>query len=191
MDIEKEVRYLIKDSQYQKILSVTQPLEQESDTLDLNYGYDGFNSLAKFGFICRVRKKKNKIVLEIKKRIEDGWLEQEVKVDSILDGINFFECLNMKPYMFLYKKREIRTFGDLKIFIDKVKGLGDFVEIEYQDCENSLEKVEEFKTLVKINSSEQDLYGNILMEKLKDKDFQEQYQKELYDLISEFKVHCL
>lgn len=184
MNIEKEVRYLINKEQYKKLLENTSPLEEEVDTLDLTFGYDGFNSLSKYGFVCRVRQKKNKIVIEIKNKIPEGWLEQEVKIDTLADGVNFFKCLNMKPYMYLYKKREVRKFKDLKIFIDKVESLGDFVEIEYQDCNDSVNQLAEFKKVVEITSSEEDLYGNIIQEKLKDQDYKNIYETNLYNLIA-------
>lgn len=80
--------------------------------------------------------------------------------------------------MYLYKKREIRLYKNLKIFIDKVELLGDFVEIEYQDCLNSIEELKEFKTKVGINTLEEDLYGNIIMEKLnKDSEFRKKFSK--------------
>lgn len=184
MNIEKEVRYLINKEQYKKLLENTSPLEEEVDTLDLTFGYDGFNSLSKYGFVCRVRQKKNKIVIEIKNKIPEGWLEQEVKIDTLAVGVNFFKCLNMKPYMYLYKKREVRKFKDLKIFIDKVESLGDFVEIEYQDCNDSVNQLSEFKKVVEITSSEEDLYGNIIQEKLKDQDYKNIYETNLYNLIA-------
>lgn len=185
MNIEKEVRYLINDKQYQNILNNTTPFEDECETLDITFGYNGFESLSKFGFVCRVRKKKDKIVLEIKKKTSDGWLEQEAKVNTIGDGINFFTFLNMKPYMYLYKKREIRLYKKLKIFIDKVELLGNFVEIEYQDSLNSIDELNEFKAKVEIDSNEEDLYGNIIMKKLNnDSVFKENFNKSLEMLIN-------
>lgn len=90
----------------------------------------------------------------------------------------------MTPYMYLYKKREIRKYKDLKIFIDKVELLGNFVEIEYQDCLSSNEEVAEFKAKVGIDSPEEDLYGNIIMEKLEnDMKFKENFEKSLKILI--------
>ncbi len=188
MNIEKEVRFLINEEQYQNILQNTTPLEPESDTLDITFGYDGFNSLKKYGFVCRVRKKKKGIVLEIKKKTTDGWFEQEAKVETLSDGINFFSFLNMSPYMYLCKKREIRKYKNLKIFIDKVELLGNFVEIEYQDSKSSNEEVDEFKVKVGIDSSEEDLYGNIIMEKLEiDSEFKENFEKGLKILIDKEK----
>lgn len=182
MNIEKEVRYLIDDNQYQNILKTTTPLEPECETLDITFGYDGFQSLKKYGFVCRVRKKKKGVVLEIKKQTSDGWLEQEAKVDSICDGINFYTFLNMTPYMYLYKKREIRKYKNLKIFIDKVELLGNFVEIEYQDSTN--DELNEFKNEIGIDALKEDLYGNIIMDKLeKDVKFKESFENNLKILI--------
>lgn len=104
MKIEKEIRYLINNRQYQNIIKNTTSFEEECETLDITFGYSGFNSLSKYGFVCRVRKKKNKVVLEIKKKTTDGWLEQEANVDSISDGIDFFSFLNMDLICIFIKK---------------------------------------------------------------------------------------
>ena len=188
MNIEKEKRYLIDDSQYQLILKNTTPVDPECDTLDITFGYEGFNSLNQYGFVCRIRQKKNKTVLEVKKKMNEGWLEQEVKINSISEGINFYTLLNMKPYMFLKKKREIRQFKNLKIFLDKVDLLGCFVEIEYQDSIHSKEEIQAFKKIVKIDSPEEDLYGNIIMKKMQeDLGFKNNFEKNLTNLINEKK----
>ena len=69
MNIEKEVRYLITDEKIKEIINTTTPYKDKQQTLDITFGYNGFESLAKFGFICRIRQKHEKTVLEIKKKI--------------------------------------------------------------------------------------------------------------------------
>jgi hypothetical protein len=103
LNIEKEVRYAITNNQIKNIIGLTTPYKDKQQTLDITFGYKGFESLSKFGYVCRIRQKQEKTVLEIKKKISDGWLEQEIKIDKICDGINFFKLLNMTPYMYLKK----------------------------------------------------------------------------------------
>ena len=84
--------------------------------------------------------------------------------------------------MYLYKKREIRKYKNLKIFIDKVELLGNFVEIEYQDSTN--DELNEFKNEIGIDALEEDLYGNMIMDKLeKDVKFKESFENNLKILI--------
>ena len=120
MNIEKEVRYQASKEIINKIINITSPYKERQHMMDITFGYDGFNSLSKYGFICRIRYKKDKQVVEVKKKIEGGWLEQEINLSNLGEGINFYKLIGMEPYMFLNRYRETRKFKGLKIFIDEI-----------------------------------------------------------------------
>ena len=61
MEIEKEYRYKVTDEQIQRIKQISNVIDEKSEQIDLTLGYDGFNSLNKYGYVCRVSKKANKI----------------------------------------------------------------------------------------------------------------------------------
>lgn len=71
MDIEKECRYRINDRQIEQIENVAKVIDEKSEQIDLTLGYAGFESLYKFGYVCRVRKKKDKIWMEVKNKRDD------------------------------------------------------------------------------------------------------------------------
>jgi len=48
----------------------------------------------------------------------------------------------MKPYLYLKRQREVRKFKNLKVFIDEFDLIGDYVEIEYQDCPDVKKELE-------------------------------------------------
>ena len=179
MNIEKEVRYRISRDQIQQILDSTQAYKEKVEMLDMTFGYQGFNSLACYGFICRVRQKPGKTTLEVKKRVPEGWLEQEIKLNDISDGINYFNLVGMTCYMYLKREREVRKYGNLKIFIDEIEVVGDFVEIEYQDSNEGQKEITEFLKLVGLeNAPEQPLYGDIIKKGLaSDEEFSKQFKK--------------
>lgn len=187
MNIEKEVRYLASKEIINKIISETLPYKERQHMMDITFGYDGFNSLSKYGFICRIRYKNDKRVLEVKKKIEEGWLEQEINLADLGEGINFYKLIGMTPYMFLNRYREARKFKGLKIFIDEIDIVGDYVEIEFQDSNDAKNELLEFLKLVGIQGPEQDLYGDIIKERLQtDKEFSDRYISALNDVIQKY-----
>lgn len=187
MNIEKEVRYEATKDIIKNILKVTSPYKERQHMMDITFGYDGFNSLSKYGFICRIRYKNDKRILEVKKKTSDGWLEQEISLSDLGEGINFYKLIGMTPYMFLNRYREVRKYKGLKVFIDEIEILGDYVEIEFQDSSDAQNELTELLNLVGIKGKEQDLYGDIIKERLKtDKEFSDRYISALNNVIEKY-----
>lgn len=187
MNIEKEVRYVIDGEQIGKIIKITNPYKEKFESLDITFGKEGFESLSKFGYICRIRQKGKNIVLEIKKRISNtkDWLEQEIKIESVNEGYNFYTLMGLTPYLYLKRKREIRKYKDLKIFIDEFDILGNFVEVEYQDSKHYKTELNEFLNKVNIKGTDQPLYGDIVKKKLEDDtNFRNEFNKELQNVLA-------
>jgi len=188
MNLEKEVRYRIDKNQIAEILKNTQPYKEKIEMLDMTFGYEGFNSLSTYGFICRLRKKPQKTTLEVKKKTPEGWLEQEIKLEDLSDGINYFNLIGMTCYMYLKRFREVRKIGNLKIFIDEIEVLGDFVEIEYQDSKEGLKEIKDFLKLIGLdNAEEQALYGDIIKNNLEtSEDFTKRFKKGLQRILNKY-----
>lgn len=186
MEIEKEVRYSISSEQIEMIKKNTKPHKERTEMLDITCGYEDFESYSKYGYICRVRQKGNNITLEVKNYINsDECLEQSIKLERVIDGVNYLKLIGMKPYLYLKRYREIRKYKDLKIFIDEFDILGNYVEIEYQDSENSEKELDEFIELIKITGSKQDMYGGIIKEKLeKELEFKEIFENNLEKILN-------
>lgn len=185
MDIEKECRYRINDRQIEQIENVAKVIDEKSEQIDLTLGYAGFESLYKFGYVCRVRKKKDKIWMEVKnKRDDESFYETKVWLSDFKSGVDFFKAIGMLPYMYMRRTREILEYSGLKIFIDDIELLGKFVEIEFQNITNADEIVNDFLKKFEIATDKQPLYGDILNEQLKnDEKFREKYQKKLHEFI--------
>lgn len=58
--------------------------------------------------------------------------EYETKVEDLSQAKKIFKVLNMKKLVTVDKVRKIWMHKDYEISIDSIKGLGDFVEIEYK-----------------------------------------------------------
>ena len=187
MNIEKEVRYNVKKEDIKRVIENTFPYKERQHMMDITFGYDGFNSLSKYGFICRIRYKSNKRIMEVKKKTTDGWLEQEIDLTDLGDGIIFYSLIGMTPYMFLNRYREVRKYKGLKIFIDEIEILGDYIEVEFQDSLDAKNELQEFLSLIEGDKIEQDLYGDIIKKKLKtDNEFSDKYITALNKVIQKY-----
>lgn len=58
--------------------------------------------------------------------------EYETRVENLAPLQKLFAAIDIKPITVVDKKRQIWLYKDYEIAIDKVKNLGDFVEIEYK-----------------------------------------------------------
>jgi len=58
--------------------------------------------------------------------------EYETKIENLEQLKKILSSLNFKPLVVVDKVRKIWTYKDYEVAIDYIKGLGDFVEIEYK-----------------------------------------------------------
>lgn len=190
MEIEKEVRYKINRMQKENIINETEILENESRTIDLVMGWNGFESLNKYGFICRIREKNGKIELQTKKKIKDNeWEETKLALNSFEEGYNLLKTLRMEPYLYINRIRQVRKYEDLKIFLDDIDLLGNYVEIEFQDSKDADKNIQKFIRKFQIEDKKEKLYGDIFKEKIElDKNFEKDFMKRIqYFLKNEIK----
>lgn len=86
----------------------------------------------------------------------------------------------MKPYLYINRKRQIRKFKDLKIYIDEVDMLGNFLEIEFQEASNEEKQIQEILSHFNIKNIEQKLYGDIFKEKIEtDINFKAEFERKM------------
>lgn len=183
MKLEREYRFSVNEENLTKIKMLSRPKKPVDRVTDLVMGYYGFNSLDRLGYICRIRQKKGKTVLECKKRMDSNtWQEQQITLDSIKQGYNFLSALGLKPYLLLDRQREVRETEDFILALDDVEMLGKFVEIELKDIESSdnEKKLQQFLVECKISGKAQKLYGDIFKEKIEnDATFKNTFEKSL------------
>ncbi len=184
--MEREVRYCLSADLMQRIKDDSKLIEEPKNNIDIVCGYNGFDSLRDYGFICRVRQKSNKVVLEIKKRISDSvWEEYSAQSASLKDGVAFFSALGMKPYLYINRTRSVYSQGKFKIFFDNIDMLGDFVELEYVGKDNMWKTaLNRFLSKYGIDDNRQKLYGDIFKDKIQeDEDFKQKFTVRLDDVL--------
>ncbi len=165
--LEQEYRYEVSEENIKKIKEICSELETTERQIDLTLGYLGFNSLEKYGYVCRVRQKGNKTWMEIKTRVDDyTFNEVEIPINDFNKGVEFFKAIGMTPYLYMNRSREILEYKNLKIFIDDIELLGKFIEIEFHDVQNASKNIESFLSITKICSEKRPLYGDIFKHKI-------------------------
>ena len=163
MEIEKEVRYAVSDEIWNDVLEGTEEYKQKVQMIDITCGAYGREFYQKTGKVFRVRQKPNKTTLEIKSRTDDGnWLEEAVKLESVKQGLNFLHLAGLDPYLYIERSREVKKYKGLKVFFDDVELLGKYIEIEYQDSEDTEKELEEFIEKFGIVGEPAPLYGTII-----------------------------
>lgn len=187
MELEKEVRFLVTDDVWQNALKNSEEYKEKVEMLDITMGAYGRESVAKTGKVFRIRQKPNKTTLEIKNRIDGGWQEEAIVLDSVDRGVSFLTLAGMKPYLFIKRNREVRKYKGLKVFFDDIYLLGKYIELEYQDSKNSENELKEFCKLVGINGDEQPLYGEIINYKYEtDENFKLAFDNYLNNLVDKY-----
>ena len=183
--IEKEIRLKINEDDIEKIKKLTKEFKKRERMIDITCGKYGFNSLEKLGYIGRVRYSNEYLNMEIKNyKDKNQALEKSIKINSIKDGLEFFELLDMRPYLVLDRYREIRKFNDLLIFIDEFETIGSYLEIEYENKSDALK----FINMIGIECLEQEKYGDIYKSKIdKEPEFKNKALIELDKLKNKYK----
>ena len=184
MELEKEVRYLVNETVWKNALNNSEPYKEKVEMLDITMGAYGKESVHKTGKVFRVRKKPNKITLEIKNRIEGGWQEEAIKLDSVERGVSFLSLAGLEPYLFISRFREVRKFKGLKVFFDDIELLGKYIELEYQDSEDSENELNDFIKLIGTTGEPAPMYGEIINHKYdNDQEFRNAFDERLKQIV--------
>ncbi len=82
----------------------------------------------------RIRETKDKIILNYKNWYSDIHCDEfETNIGDVVALKKIFEALNFKEIIVVEKIRSIWTYNDIEIFIDNIKDLGFFIELETKD----------------------------------------------------------
>ncbi len=75
--------------------------------------------------------------------------EYETKIESIEIGEKILEALDTKPIIVVEKKRKAWKHKDYEVCLDSVKGLGEFVELEYIGAQGATDHKEIIDGMIK------------------------------------------
>jgi len=147
-DIEIEIQVKVENS---KVL--LEFLEKNADFQSEKHQIDQYFSPAHRDFFekrpvnewLRLRSSSGKYSINYKNwhTDEDGKSHHCDEYESIIDDLEqvkkIFGVLNLKSVVIVDKLRKIWMYKDYEVSIDTVKGLGDFVEIEYKGEDEEVE----------------------------------------------------
>jgi len=128
--------------------------------------------------VVRVRREGNKQWLTLKREISDGaFMEHELETSQSEEIFHILTNLGMKHFVEIDKERKTGTIDDFNICLDKVKNLGDFLEIEYLtelEWENELAKAKIIALANELGLDTQNIvyktYNTLLLESIHGED---------------------
>ena len=104
----------------------------------------------------------------MQKRVnENEWNEAKIDLNSFSEGYQFLSLIGMKPYLYLNRKREVRKYGNLIVFIDVLDLLGTYVEIELQEAKEPAKELQEFLQTAEIKDERENYMVISLKKSLK------------------------
>jgi len=121
----------------------TEPVIQD-DTIFINFESKNFTRGPKGANYLRIRNSKGKSVFNIKQDVSNvlDRIEKEVEVADPKIMKQMIELLGYHVIAKVYKTRTKTKYKDVEICLDKVKGLGSFIEVEKMSNKDG-EKVQE------------------------------------------------
>ncbi len=178
MQKEIEVKAKIKDKEalLKKLTELDCELSEpvvQKDQVFLQEGISYENYKAGDIFI-RIREESGKVIFTLKKsdKNELDNVEKETVIDDAQEMIEALECMGYYEALIVEKERRQGSCQDYEVCIDRVSGLGDFIELEKKSDEDSLKVQEEMFTFLSslgIKKEDQIMkcYDTLLYEKSK------------------------
>ncbi|MCI4408613.1 MAG: class IV adenylate cyclase [Thermofilum sp.] len=174
MHREVEVKFSISEPSRirEKLLELGATYVDTVDQVDIYYQHPCKN-FAETDEALRLRENNSKsgksIELTYKGPKSGGWAKDRVEIVSrVIDSVEMQEILEMlgfKTVARLQKHREFYMIRGVEVSIDKVEGLGDFVEIE--DKGGGLEAIREIASLLGLGEPVPKTYLELYLEKFR------------------------
>ncbi|MES9906375.1 MAG: class IV adenylate cyclase [Sedimenticola sp.] len=169
--IEQEKRYYLTDDEYSAILSSDLNWSESMVVTDITFGLSGATSMQTHGWVIRVRKKGEKIVVDYKAPINDEWSKWEevaMEVSSFSSALKLFTKIGLKPGLVLDRQRREAKLDRATLSIDDFRYLGKFIEIEVNGEDEDAQQLLD-ACIVKLGLEDkvsQKPYGTLLLEKM-------------------------
>ena len=143
--------------------------------VDKYYGEISLYKKLNHSFLIRIRKEGNKNILNYKgaKRKKDGiWEEHETEINNPKEAELILKNIGFEKVIEVYKNRLEYKLNNLNICLDKIKGLGNFIEIE-EINKNAISKKNIIKLMKDLGISKNEIinqgYVTLLLRKNKNK----------------------
>lgn len=151
---EIEIRGRLLPQQYDDVLSRLQSL---TDSETKSFQYDTYFCEKKYvdtkttkncPYVLRIRKSERKCTLAYKSFVDDGnsWIEEETEISDLDSMKKILVYLGQEKYLDIKKHRVSFKYEQIEINLDKIDGLGNFIELEiiHDDIEYGKVKLKNF-----------------------------------------------
>ena len=93
--------------------------------------------------------------------------EIELEVEDLERMSTLLERVGFRPFLKVVKRRRVLELEGVHFCLDRVEGLGDFVEMEYQgqDLGEGKRRINELRTRLELEGNERRSYLELLLEK--------------------------
>ena len=93
--------------------------------------------------------------------------EIELEVEDLERMSTLLERVGFRPFLKVVKRRRVLELEGVHFCLDRVEGLGDFVEMEYQgqDLGEGKRRINELRTRLELKGNERRSYLELLLEK--------------------------
>jgi adenylate cyclase class 2 len=135
--IEVEIKARIKDieSVRKKVIEAGAIFMKKEDQMDCIFGHplmlDENKMVVEGGYMGRVRQVNGKVKLTFKEIVRGkSGIEIETEIGNVEIGKSFLTRLGFEEAFMVHKIRDVFELSGVEIAVDKVKILGDFIEVE-------------------------------------------------------------
>jgi len=132
-EIEIKARVKSLDDIKKKILTLGGKPERKISQIDIYYGEHLLYKKLGYPFMVRVRQEGGKALFTYKGAAlkADGiWEEIEFGIDNADKGLKMLRAMGLEKIVKISKKREEFRLNNFGICLDRIEGLGDFIELE-------------------------------------------------------------
>ena len=151
---EIEIRGRLLTQQYEDTLSRLHSLSSaetksfQHDTYFCERKYVETNTTKNCPYVLRIRKSEKKSTLAYKSFVDNGssWIEEETEISDIDSMEKILVYIGQEKYLDIKKHRVSFKYEQMEINLDKIEGLGCFIELEiiHDDIEYGKIKLKNF-----------------------------------------------
>lgn len=175
--MEIEVRFKIKNLKLieKKLISLKAKFIKNKKQVDKYFGEIGLYKKVNYSFLLRIRQEGDKVFLTYKGdnfKKAGVWQEYDFVIKDAKKAELMIRDMGFDEVILVKKTRKEYCLDNLNICLDKINGLGEFVEIEYISSKNESKK-KHLELIKKLELDKKEIihkgYITMLLEKNKSK----------------------
>jgi predicted adenylyl cyclase CyaB len=187
MEIEK--RFRVDNETYDYFVNKLQPGNADR-VVDVTFGPSGARSMQEDGWVLRLRSKNDIVKLEYKAPANTEWTawnEISVTVDKLGKIAKILNLIGLQYGLLIERTRRVCDYKGAILSFDRVKYLGNFIEIEVncEDERRGLAEISRLRTDIGLEGDGDRPYGELLLNLVEeDNNIRDEMSKEIESLMA-------